>query len=271
MAPSIGLGPWDFLRPLDILSALWATAATVPPVSTGAAVAYQTLFMTVKRLVVGRKLTVRLNSGDMTLTITEFDSRLDLAKLAFGQLNDVQVCATEIHWNQKTFDRAHLTLHNVHLRPGVPPTLVAAPVDITLEVPTRALNEFISTALPHISVLVDDEGVARLRWAGRPGVGSVEVDTVLDGTTLWLTPRVLHVGRRRFGLPNRTPSYPVQLPEMASGLTLTDVTLGPNAVHLSGRLPEWHADVPRARVEDVLTQLSAVGPLTLSLLGWSSD
>lgn len=271
MAPSLGLGPWDFLRPLDILSSLWSTAAAVPPVSTGAAVAYQTLFMTVKRLIVGRRLTVKLDGGDMAVTITEFDSRLDLGKLAFGQLNDVKVSASEIVWNQKTFERIDLILHNVHLRPGVPPILVAAPVDVTIEVPTRALNEFIGDALPHISVHVDDEGIARLRWAGRPGVGSVEVDTVLDGTTLWLTPRVLHVGRRRFGLPNRTPSYPVQLPELASGLTLTDVTLGSNVVHLTGTLPQWQADVPRARVEDLLTQLSAVGPLTLSLLGWATN
>jgi hypothetical protein len=268
MARSLGLGPWDLFRPLDLLSSLWSTAASVPPVSTGAAIAYQTLFITVKRLLLGRKLTVMLDSGEMTLTITEFDTRLDPGRLAVGQLNDVVLSATDIVWEERVFERATLKLHNVHLRPGVPPTLVAAPVDVTLEVPTRSLNEFLGTTLPHLSAHIDDDGIARLRWAGRPGVGSVEVDTVLDGRTLWLTPRVLHVGRRRFGLPNRTPSYPVHLPLLASGLTLTDVTLGPNAVHLSGQLPQWRADVPRARLEDLLTQLTAVGPLTLSLLGW---
>jgi hypothetical protein len=268
MARSLGLGPWDLFRPLDLLASLWSTAAAVPPVSTGAVLAYQTLFTTVKRLLLGRRLTVMLDSGEMKLTITELDARLEPRRLAVGQLSDVTLSATDINWDGRVFECATLTLHNVHLRPGVPPTLVAAPVDITLEVRTTSLNEFIGAALPRLAAHVDDEGVARLRWAGRPWVGSVEVDTVLDGRTLWLTPRVLHLGRRRFGLPNRTPSYPIQLPALASGLILTDVKLGPNAVHLSGQLPQWQADLPRARIEDLLNQLSAVGPLTLSLLGW---
>ena len=30
-------------------------------------------------------------------------------------------------------------------------------------------------------------------------------------------------------------------------------------LRLTGRLPEWRAEVPRARVEDIITQLSGVG------------
>ena len=55
---SLGLSRWDLLRPLDMLSSLWSSAAALPPVSAGAAVAYRSLFMTVKRLVVGRTLRI---------------------------------------------------------------------------------------------------------------------------------------------------------------------------------------------------------------------
>ena len=58
-------------RSLGLLSSVWSSAATFP-VSTGAAMAYRTLFMTVRRLVVGRTMTVRLDGGDVTLTVTEF-------------------------------------------------------------------------------------------------------------------------------------------------------------------------------------------------------
>ena len=93
----------------------------------------------------------------------------------------------------------------------------------------------------------------------------MEVDARLDGSTLWLYPRVLRLGRRRWTLPARTPAYPVRLPELASGLTMTGLDFDPNTLRLTGRLPEWRAEVPRARVEDVLTQLSVVGrPLNLS-------
>ena len=43
----------------DMLASLWSSAAAVAPVSSGAAAAYRTLFMTLRRLVVGRRLAVR--------------------------------------------------------------------------------------------------------------------------------------------------------------------------------------------------------------------
>jgi len=268
MARSLGVTRWDLLRPLDMLSSLWSTAATLPPVSSGAAVAYRTLFMTLRRLMVGRTLTVRLDTGDMVLTVTEFDSHLDVRRLAVGQLNDVRLTATDISWEDQAFERATLLLHNVHLRPGAPPVLVAAPVDVTLDMSSHVLDDVLRDVLPRWSGHVGDDGVARLRWARRPRLGNVEVDATVDGSTLWLHPRVLALGRRRWRLPPRAPSYPVPLPELASGLTLTSLRFGPNTLHLTGRLPEWRAEVPRATVEDILSQLSAVGrPLNLSRFG----
>ncbi|TGD88141.1 hypothetical protein BayCH28_10240 [Mycolicibacterium sp. CH28] len=262
MARSLGLARWDLLRPLDRLSSVWSTAAVLAPVNSGAAAAYRTLFMTVRHLVVGRTLTVRLDSEDITLTVTEFDSRLDIRRLALGQLNDVRVAATNIRWEARHFERASVVLHNVRLRPGV---LVAAPVDVGLEVSTHAVDQVLRVALPRLSGHVGDDGVARLRWARHPELGSVEIEVNLDGSTLWLHPRAVWAGRRRWRLPTRLPAYPVRLPELASGLTLTSLTFGPGALHLTGSLPEWRAEVPLARVEDILTQLSTIGrPLNIT-------
>ncbi|HTY29634.1 MAG TPA: hypothetical protein VMD51_16045, partial [Mycobacterium sp.] len=140
MARSLGIGGWDLLRPLDVLSSAWSSAAALPPVSSGAAVAYRTLFMTIKRLVVGRTLNLSLDGGEMTLTVTEFDSRLDVRRLAAGQLNDVHLSVTDIRWKQQSFNEAKLVLRNVHLRPGMPPILVAAPVEVTLKMSSDALE-----------------------------------------------------------------------------------------------------------------------------------
>ena len=150
---------------------LWSSAAALPPVSAGAAVAYRSLFATVRRLVVGRTLTIAMKSGDITLTVTEVESTLDVGRLAVGQLNDIELKATNITFGDQVFDNASLVLRNVHLRPGVPPVLVAAPVDVTLEVPTSALSDLISSALPRISGQVDDDGVARLRVHPLAAVG----------------------------------------------------------------------------------------------------
>nr|HRD14233.1 hypothetical protein [Mycobacterium sp.] len=236
MARSLGLARWDLLRPLDMLSSVWSSAAALPPVSSGAAVAYRTLFMTLRRLVVGRTLTINADAGDITLTVTEFESRLDVRRLAVGQLNDVHLTASDVRWEDRRFDEARLVLRNVHLRPGVPPVLVAAPVDVTLVMSSNALDDLLRFAFPRLGGHVDDDGVARLRWARRPQLGWLEVDVEVDGTTLWLHPRVLRLGRRPWRLPARMPTYPVRLPELAEGLTLTDLSLAPGRIHVSGSL-----------------------------------
>lgn len=237
-----------------MLAALWTTAA-VTPVSTGAAAAYRTLFMTVRRLVVGRRVTVRMEQGDLTMTVTELDSRLDVRSLAVGQLNDVRIAARDIHWENNQFERATAVLHNVHMRPGVPPVLVAAPVDLTLEIPEALLDDLFSWVAPRLRGRVGADGIARLRWARRPTAGHLEVDAHLDGSTLWLTSRALVVGRRRWRLPQRTPAYAVHLPELPHGLRLTGVAFEPGVVRLSGSLPEWRMPVPRKGLEDMLTRL----------------
>ena len=258
---------FDPFRPIDMLTSLWSSAA-VAPVSTGAAAAYRTLFMTLRRLVVGRRLAVRLDDGDLTLIVTEFDSRLDVRGLSVGQLNDVRFAARDICWHGKRFNRATAVMHNVHIKPTAPPVLVAAPVELTLEVPAPVLDDLFLWAAPRLCGEVGYDGIARLRLANRPLVGHVEVDARLDGSTLWLKPRGLVIRHSRLRLPARTPAYPVRLPELPHGLAFTGISFAPGTVCLSGTLPEWRADIPRKRLEDIINQLSVVGvPLNLTRLG----
>jgi hypothetical protein len=249
-----------------LLTTVWSTAG-VGPVSWGAAAAYRTLFMTIRLLSAGRRLTVRLDQGEVTLTVTEFDSRLDVRALSVGQLGDLRLAARDIRFGDSVFDRATAVLHNVHLRPAAPPILVAAPVEVTLDVPTAALDDVFRWAAPRLSGDVAADGVARLRLARRPRLGHIEVEARLDGSTLWLTPSVLGVGRSRWRLPGRVPAYPVQLPELPHGLRLTGIELAPHVVRLSGTIPEWRMALPRRRLEELLRQLSVVGvPLNLTRL-----
>ncbi|GAC1409359.1 MAG: hypothetical protein NVSMB60_30930 [Mycobacterium sp.] len=224
--------------------------------------------MTVRRLVVGRRLAVRLDDGDLTLTVTEFDSRLDVRGLSVGQLNDVRLAARDVRWRGSRFDRATAVMHNVHMKPTVPPALVAAPIELTLQISASVLDDLFQWAAPRLSGEVGADAVARLRWAARPLLGHVEVDAQLNGSTLWLKPRGLAIRSSRWKLPTRTPAYPVRLPELPHGLSLTSVSFAPGVVCLSGTLPEWRVDVPRKRLEDIINQLSVVGvPLNLTRLG----
>jgi hypothetical protein len=246
--------------PMDLLTALWSSAA-VAPVSTGAAAAYRTMFATVRRLVVGRRLTIGLDDGSaVRLTVTGIESRLDVRALAVGQLGDVRVDARDIRHHDirhgdNRFDRATALAHDVGVRPGVPPVLVAGPVELTLEIPTRALDTLIGWAAPRFAGEVGADAVARLRLTRRPGWGQLEVDAALDGQTLLLTPRAVLRGRRRWRLPAFAPAYPVRLPDLPHGLILTGVAFAPGLVSLTATLPRWQTELPGTRWENLLTGL----------------
>lgn len=239
------------------------------PVTTGAAGAYRALFMPMRRLMVGRRMTVGLDDGELRLTVTEFDSRLDLRALSVGQLGAVRIAARDVRWQQSRFDRVSAVLHNVALRPAAPPVLVAAPVDLTVDVSADALDDLLRWTAPRLAGEVGEDGVARLRWARRPEAGHVEVDARLDGSTLCLQPRAVTMRRARWALPGRTPAYRVTLPDLPHGLRLTGVELAPGALRLTATLPHWQLDVPRPALEYLLGQLSVVGrPLNLTRLAW---
>ena len=122
---------------------------------------------------------------------------------------------------------------------------MAAPVELTVELSADALDDLFRLAAPRLTGEIGEDGIARLRLARRPALGHLEVDASLDGSTLWLKPRGLVLRRRRLRLPDRTPSYPVHLPELPHGLQLTDISIEPDMLCLSGTLQEWRIDVPR--------------------------
>lgn len=244
---------WDPFRPLDMIGAWWSTAVAVPPVSAGAAHAsgwaHLTVFITLRRLLLGRRVTLRADSGPVTLTVSALESHLDVRRLSVGQLDDVRMTATDIAWKDSRFDHATAVLRNVHVRAGTPPTLVAAPVYLTLDVPTAALDGLFATSVSRFAGTIGDDGVARVRFARRPRLGHLEVDAGLDGSTLLLKPRAF-ARRRRW--PMWLPAYRVPLPDLPHGLQLTDIHIEPGLVRLSGTLPEWRMEFTRHHLEHLL-------------------
>jgi hypothetical protein len=238
-----------------MLSSLWSSTG-LPSVSVGAAAPYRTLFTTLQRLLVGREMTVRVDRHDVALTVTEFDSPLDPRALAVGQLGEVRLAARDVNWDEQRFDSASAVLHNVHVRPGVPPVLVAAPVELSLVLPTEVVDVVLRRVAPQLRGELGVDGSARLRWSRRPAWGSLEIDVQPVGSTLWLKPRALITRRRRWGLTPRVPAYPVRLPDLPRGLLVTGISFGADSLQLSGLLPEWRMKLPLRRLEETINQLS---------------
>jgi hypothetical protein len=229
-------------------------------VSAGAdqavAAPYRTLFTTLQQLLIGKEITIRIGDHDVVLTVTELDSALEPRGLAVGQLGEVRVAARDIRWGQHHLQRAVAVLRNAHIRPGVPPVVVAAPAELSWTLPAEIIDEVLRQAAPQLRGELCEDGKARLSWARRPDWGGLEADVDMVGTTLWLRPRALVTGHRRWTLPMRIPAYQVPLPELPHGLLVTDVSLGVDSLQLSTLLPEWRMDLPLRHIEDVISQLS---------------
>lgn len=260
MPPKVPRLRWDDpLRALDVLGSLWSSTGlpSVTSVSAQAvAVPYRTLFTTLQQLLVGKRITIRMGDHDVTLTVTELDSELEPRALAVGQLGEVRVAARDIEWGQQRLQRAVAVLRNVHIRPGVPPLVVAAPVELSTALPAEIFDEMVRQAAPQLHAQLRADSTAQLHWVRRPGWGSLEVDVNVVGTTLWVRPRALLTGQRRWKLPKRTPAHPVPMPELPHGLLVTGVSLGVDSLEISGLLPEWRMELPLRHLEDVISQLS---------------
>ncbi|MGV0836518.1 hypothetical protein [Mycolicibacterium thermoresistibile] len=229
-------------HPLDVLSAVWSTAAATP----------------VNWLVQGRRLTVRIDGTDVGLTITEFDSRLDVLRLSVGQLSEVHLAARDIQWADNRIDRVTAVLHNVRIQPSTRPELVAAPVHLTADIPAGVVPGWFASVAPRVSGDVGHDGIARIWLTRRPGWGQLLVDARLDDPTphtptpadpapghpsLWLYPRAVVWRRRRIRLPARLPGYRLRLPDLPHGLRLTGLGFAPGQICLSGELTEWRIPV----------------------------
>ena len=161
--------------------------------------------------------------------------------------------------DQHRFDDVVAVLHNVHVRPGVPPVVVAAPVVLSATLPAAALLDLLDQVAPHLRGELHHDGSMHLRWARRPGIGSVEVDVKAVGSTLWLKPRAVNTGRKRWSLSSRAPAYPLALPDLPRGLLLTEVGFNTGSLQLSGMFPEWRMDLPLGWLEDIVTRLGRAG------------
>jgi hypothetical protein len=268
MSPRVPRLRWDDpFGALDMLSSLWSPLRNVPgwpsvsEVSSQAIAApYRTLFATLQQLLIGKEVTVRIGDNDVVLTVTELEADLEARGLAVGQLGEVRVAARDISWDEHYLNSAVAVLHNVHIRPGVPPQVVAAPAELSTTVAAKIFDDVLHRAAPRVRSEVSDDGKARLRWARQPGWGGVEVDVEVvassAGTTLWLRPRTLITRQRRWTLPGRIPSYQVQLPDLPHGLVVTDVSLESDSLRVSALLPEWRTDLDLRQLEDLIARLS---------------
>jgi hypothetical protein len=209
----------------------------------------------VQRHLVGREVEVDCAGSPIRLTVVRLEAEPDSRALSVGQLGEVVLTAQDVNFAGFRSPGATATFQNAHLRPGSPTQLVAAPVNLQVELDNDTLAQLMRKVTDRLNASVDDKGVGRLAWGRYPHIGHVEVDASIVNTALTLRPRHLVAFGRRWALPRWMARYSMPLPA-ANGLLVRSVALQPGSIVLSATLQEWRYDVPRARWEDVLAQLS---------------
>lgn len=213
MSPRVPRLRWDDpFRALDMLASLWSSTG-MSLVSAGAAQAvaapYRTLFTTLQQLLIGKEVTVRIGDHDVVLTVTELDSALEPQGLAVGQLGEVRVAARGISWDQHHLHSAVAVLRNVHIRPGVPPLVIAAPVELSSALPTEIFDDVLRQATPQLRGELSESGAPRRNPStdsGMPNRAGSEANssalTPAPTSASARSPTTLDVGVTLTSLPN---------------------------------------------------------------------
>jgi hypothetical protein len=203
---------------------------------------------TARSWLVGKKRTLRFSGHDLTMILTDIAVEgPDLAR-AVGQYGQVRFTAQDVHWGGHQLERMEVRARNVHLRPGLRPMLVTAPVLVEGFVAAPVASRWLATVSPRLELTMR-EGIPQVGLAGAPWV-RLEVEAGGGGGSLRIQPRALHLLQRRLSL--RSPAFHVPVPLLPSGLMLTSVEPAPGGFAVRGMLGEWQRSVARDDVELLL-------------------
>lgn len=202
----------------------------------------------VRAFLVGRKRTIGFGGDELTMTLTGVTvDGSDVARLV-GQYGHVRFTARDVTWGVHEFETLEVQVRNVHLRPGVRPLLVVAPVLVEAFVTIEAASRFLASVSSRLELTVK-ESVPQVGVIGAPWL-RLEVETGAGGESLRVQPRALHLFEQRLAL--WSPAFTLPVPSLPSGIVLTSVEAAPGGFTVRGTLGEWQRSVAREDLDHLL-------------------
>jgi LmeA-like phospholipid-binding len=202
---------------------------------------------------IGKKRTFRFSGHDLTLVVDDISIQgVDLARV-MGQYGRVRIAARDVRWDGYELERVEIQARNVHLRPGVRPTLVTAPVLFEAFVSAAAAARRLA-AVSGLLELVLLDGVPQVGLVGAPWV-RLEVQPGAEGRSVLVRPRALRVGEWRLPLPS--PAFYLAVPDLPGDVLLTSVESAPGGFVVRGTIGEWRRPLSRDDIERLLAGMRA--------------
>ncbi len=191
---------------------------------------------------VGRDLTLATGSDSSTMQLHLADLHFAMTPLALavGQLGTVTANTTNVAWDGGRLNALDMTFANVHLRPGMQPAMVIAPLRFRATIRQDVLDELLADTADKVTVHLAPSGVAYARKPGKEHWGSAQVTPRIEGDSIRLVARGVTVGTRSFNAPRSgIPSALLTIPTLPGGMRLTDIRLGDSCVEVEAVIDEW--------------------------------
>ncbi|MEZ5282860.1 MAG: hypothetical protein R2770_20570 [Acidimicrobiales bacterium] len=203
---------------------------------------------------VGKELSVEVGSTRVDLVLDDITTEVHSLGPAVGQFGDITLSAHDVLLHGVRIAQAKVGLQNVHLRPGTPMVLVAAPVQVEVRLAEAVVAALVSDADVGVSFEIVD-AKPRVRSLGRPAMGYLEVE---------LAPAVDHVMISAVAASNdrwrlerglrRLPSVRFDLPRELRGV-IKHIEVEGDGVVLRGNFDQLAEPVSRAQIDQVLRRL----------------
>ncbi len=228
------------------------------------------LLALVESRLAGERVELVVGDRSVTLTFGELRGRAVPLGPSVGQFGDIEVVAHDVRWDGGRLQRLRLRLRNVHLQPGDPAQLVAAPVDVEATLGQDDLAELLAAHTDRVHVDVAD-GVLAVRLTGREQVGRLEASVEARGNHLVVVPRCAVVGgAARLPLPGRfLPDLHLSTTEVVPDLQLGEASVEGATIVARGWIPERRVAVDARLLDQVRRRLRgfAGSRLVLPTLG----
>ncbi len=207
------------------------------------------LITEVQQRLVGRAISFTTGAGEWGLVPTGLAADPQPLGLTLAQLGTIEVAATGVRSPWLEADRGTATFRNVHVQPGVPAVLVAAPVDLHVVLGQEALDRLLVAHLERFSVRLDGEGRALVALAGRERTGWAEVVPRLEGRAVRLVATGIGAIGRRIPLPRAMGTLRLELPPFPEGLRLDAIEIVGGEVQARGALDELRLPLASGRLQ----------------------
>jgi len=201
----------------------------------------EALLQTARAGLVGRRVAVGEGEGHVVFTLVSLDARLDPVGGAAGQAEDVKLAAVDVEWSGFRFDEVEAVLGNVHTRLGSRPSLVSAPIELSLSTSGERLTALLARWTPRFAFKFSDSGRVQVQLGKHPAWGWVELQPSVVSGTLEMKPTGLGRGSRGLRLKRSLPTIrrAVPLPEK---VRIVDLTVSHDRLEVRIRIDDWRVE-----------------------------